>query len=66
LPLQGLNEQVAMGEVVEVYLPLARLLNLYVKAEQVLTGPGPRSSATRLPRYQGSDRLRGAYWIRKV
>jgi len=36
LRLQGLNEQVAMGEVVEVYLPLARLLNLYVKAEQVL------------------------------
>ena len=36
LRLQGLNERVAMDEVVAVYLPLARLLNLYVKAEQVL------------------------------
>ena len=36
LRLQGLNERVAMDEVVEVYLPLARLLNLYVEAEQVL------------------------------
>src|SRR5713101_1294835 len=36
LRLQGLNEQVAMDEVVEVYLPLARLLHLYVEAEQVL------------------------------
>src|SRR6266849_674283 len=36
LRLQGLNERVAMGEVVEIYLPLARLLHLYVEAEQVL------------------------------
>src|SRR3989475_6086836 len=36
LRLQGLNEQVAMDEVIEVYLPLARLLHLYVKAEQIL------------------------------
>ena len=36
LRLQGLNEQVAMDEVIEVYLPLARLLHLYVEAEQTL------------------------------
>ncbi len=36
LRFQGLNERVAMDEVVAVYLPLARLLSLYVEAEQVL------------------------------
>jgi type I pantothenate kinase len=36
LRLQGLNERVAMDEVVDVYLPLSRLLNLHVTAEQVL------------------------------
>jgi len=36
LRLQGLNERVAMDEVIEVYLPLARLLHLYVEAEQIL------------------------------
>src|SRR5207245_8643725 len=36
LRLQGLNERVAMDEVVEVYLPLSRRLNLHVAAEQVL------------------------------
>jgi len=36
LRLQGLNERVGMDEVVAVYLPLARLLSLYVEAEQVL------------------------------
>jgi type I pantothenate kinase len=36
LRLQGLNERLAMDEVVEVYLPLARLLHLHVEAEQVL------------------------------
>src|SRR6266849_5154729 len=36
LRLQGLNERVAMDEVVEIYLPLARLLHLYVEAERVL------------------------------
>lgn len=34
--LQGLNEQVSMGEVVDIYLPLSRLLNLYVGATQEL------------------------------
>src|SRR5207302_2632366 len=36
LRLQGLNERVAMDEVIEVYPPLARLLHLYVEAEQIL------------------------------
>jgi type I pantothenate kinase len=36
LRLQGLNERVAMDEVVDVYLPLSRLLNLHVIAEQLL------------------------------
>ena len=50
LRLQGLNERVAMDEVVEVYLPLSRRLNLHVAAEQVLYQAGPRSLATSPPR----------------
>ena len=34
--LRGLNEQLSMAEVTEVYLPLARLLNLHVAATQEL------------------------------
>jgi type I pantothenate kinase len=34
--LQGLNESVSMKDVVEIYLPLARLLNLHVSAARVL------------------------------
>ena len=34
--LRGLNEKVSMDEVVEIYLPLSRLLNLYVAATQDL------------------------------
>lgn len=36
LRLQGLNERVAIDEVAAIYLPLARLLSLYVEAERVL------------------------------
>jgi hypothetical protein len=36
LDLQGLNEQVSISEVADVYLPLSRLLNLHVAAGQVL------------------------------
>jgi type I pantothenate kinase len=32
--LQGINEKLTMKEAVEIYLPLARLLNLYVAARQ--------------------------------
>ena len=35
-PLVGLNEQVSLGEVTDVYLPLSRLLNLHVAATQKL------------------------------
>lgn len=34
--LQGINEQLSMREVVEVYLPLSRLLNLHIGAAQEL------------------------------
>jgi len=34
--LQGLNEHVSMDEVKQIYLPLSRLLNLYVAATQKL------------------------------
>jgi type I pantothenate kinase len=34
--LQGINERISLDEVVDVYLPLSRLLNLYVAAAQQL------------------------------
>lgn len=34
--LQGLNEPVSMDEVIRIYLPMSRLLNLYVAATQKL------------------------------
>lgn len=34
IELQGVNESLTMEEAVEIYLPLARLLNLYVAARQ--------------------------------
>ncbi len=34
--LRGINEQVSLDEVVNIYLPLSRLLNLYVAASQEL------------------------------
>jgi type I pantothenate kinase len=34
--LRGINEQISLDEVAEVYLPLTRLLNLYVSATQNL------------------------------
>lgn len=40
--LRGINEQVSLAEVEEIYLPLSRLLNLYVAASQDLY----RASAT--------------------
>ena len=32
--LQGINESLSIEEVVDIYLPLSRLLNLYIKARQ--------------------------------
>ncbi len=34
--LRGINEEVSLDEVAEIYLPLSRLLNLYVEASQHL------------------------------
>ncbi len=34
--LRGINEQISLGEVEEIFLPLSRLLNLYVDATQKL------------------------------
>ena len=36
--LRGLNERVSLDEVAKIYLPLSRLLNLYVSATQTLHG----------------------------
>jgi type I pantothenate kinase len=36
LELRGINERVSLKEVVDIYLPLSRLLNLYVAATQEL------------------------------
>jgi type I pantothenate kinase len=34
--LSGINEQLSVNEVIDIYLPLSRLLNLYVEASQKL------------------------------
>lgn len=34
--LRGVNERISLKEVVDIYLPLARLLNLYISATQTL------------------------------
>src|SRR5258708_19395718 len=36
--LRGINENVSLDELAEVYLPLSRLLNLHVRAARNLTG----------------------------
>lgn len=53
--LRGLNERIALDEVVEIYLPLSRLLNLYVAATQELY----RATAT----FLGSDVAKVPYVI---
>src|SRR5262245_39350252 len=53
--LRGLNERVSLDEVVEIYLPLSRLLNLYVAATQELY----RATAT----FLGSDAAKVPYVI---
>jgi type I pantothenate kinase len=54
-PLGGVNDPVSLAEVVDVYLPLSRLLNLYVRATQ------QRHHATST--FLGSDELRVPYVI---
>src|SRR5690242_14336829 len=34
--MRGINERISLDEVAEIYLPLSRLLNLYVAAAQAL------------------------------
>src|SRR5262245_48786914 len=53
--LRGINERVSLDEVVEIYLPLSRLLNLYVAATQELY----RATAT----FLGSDAAKVPYVI---
>lgn len=53
--LRGLNERIALDEVVEIYLPLSRLLNMYVAATQDLY----RATAT----FLGSDVAKVPYVI---
>lgn len=53
--LRGLNERVSLDEVIEIYLPLSRLLNLYVAATQELY----RATAT----FLGSDAAKVPYVI---
>lgn len=53
--LKGINDSLSMQEVEEIYLPLARLLNLYIQANQ-------HRSAT-LDRFLGNDELRPPFVI---
>ena len=53
--LRGLNERISLDEVVEIYLPLSRLLNLYVAATQELY----QATAT----FLGSDAAKVPYVI---
>lgn len=53
--LRGINEKVSLQEVEEIYLPLSRLLNLYVKAKQ-------RRSRV-LEQFLGQSRGKGTYII---
>jgi type I pantothenate kinase len=55
IQLRGLNERISLDEVVEIYLPLSRLLNLYVAATQELY----RATAT----FLGSDAAKVPYVI---
>lgn len=53
--LRGINDQVSLNEVEQIYLPLSRLLNLYVKAKQ------NRSQV--LEQFLGQSRGKGPYII---
>ena len=55
MQLRGLNERIALDEVVEIYLPLSRLLNMYVAATQELY----RATAT----FLGSNAAKVPYVI---
>ncbi len=38
IALRGVNDQVSLPEVVEIYLPLSRLLNLHFRSAKALSG----------------------------
>ena len=68
--LRGQNEQVALDEVAEIYLPLTRLLNLYVtKAQELYQDSAEflRSPAARVPYIIGlaKDMPQCAEWWRR-
>jgi type I pantothenate kinase len=48
--LRGLNERVSLDEVVEIYLPLSRLLNLHIRASQALHGATATFLGTNVPK----------------
>ena len=47
---RGLNDQVSLEEVVEIYLPLSRLLNLHIGASQGLHNAAATFLNTRVPK----------------
>ena len=51
--LRGINERIDLDEVAAVYLPLSRLLNLYVSADA-----GPAQGVVDVPRHDGAARCR--------
>jgi type I pantothenate kinase len=48
--LRGLNERVSLGEVVDIYLPLSRLLHLHIRASQALHGATATFLGTSVPK----------------
>lgn len=48
--LRGLNDRVSLDEVIDIYLPLSRLLNLHIGASQELHGATARFLNTTVPK----------------
>ena len=46
--LRGLNDRVSLDEVIDIYLPLSRLLNLHIGASQALHGTSARFLGTKV------------------
>ena len=45
IALRGIHDELSLDEVRDIYLPLSRLLNLYVKARQSSDQPDSSASA---------------------
>ena len=56
--LAGLNEPMSLDEVTAIYLPLARLLNLYIEASQALSRATATFLGSRPPSRAVRDRAR--------